>query len=323
MHKPYLYAGCDISADWVDLACGLGPQLLRNAPATHRRFANTAAGHCQLISYLRKSGALIRVVVEASGIYSLDFALALHEADGVEIMLVNPRAAKDYRRAQMHRSKSDELDAAVLCDYALRMPFVVWQPPEEAAIELRQLARRIADLTVERAREKNRLHAAKVSRTSSAVVVNDIEVNLRHLNRRIDELVRQALKVVRRSTRLTSACRHLTSVRGIAAKSAVLLMGELMTLPREMAVREWVSYAGLDVRQHRSGRTVAERPRTREGGQRPHPPSALHARPRGGATGAACRRVLRAPRRAGEAEDGSSRGGDAEAVARDLWHAQT
>ena len=54
------------------------------------------------------------------------------------------------------------------------MPFSAWEPPEEDAGELRQLARRIADLTVERAREKNRLHAAQASRTTSAAVINDI-----------------------------------------------------------------------------------------------------------------------------------------------------
>jgi transposase len=157
--------------------------------------------------------------------------------------------------------KTDEIDAAVLCDYALRMPFTPWRPPDGDAGELRQLARRIADLTVERAREKNRLRTARATRTTSAVVTNDIAVNLRHLDRRIDEMVRQALKVVARSARLLEAYGHLTSVRGIAEKSAVLLLGELLCLPEEMSVREWVAYAGLDVRQHRSGRSVEARPR--------------------------------------------------------------
>jgi transposase len=104
-------------------------------------------------------------------------------------MVLNPRAAKDYRRAHMHRSKTDEIDAAVLCDYARRMPFSAWEPPKDEAVALRQLTRRIAELTVERAREKNRLHAAGASRRRCAVVVNDIEVNLRHLERRIEEMV--------------------------------------------------------------------------------------------------------------------------------------
>ena len=93
------------------------------------------------------------------------------------------------------------------------------------------------------------------------MVTNDIEVNLRHLQRRIDGMVRQALKVVAGSERLSKAYGHLASVRGIAEKSAVELLGELLCLPEGMTVREWVAHAGLDVREHRSGRSVEARPR--------------------------------------------------------------
>ena len=256
MHNSYLYTGVDVSADWLDAA----RQHADSAPE-HRRFANTAHGHAALRQWLTEAGQSVRVVTEASGVYGIDLALTLHGADSIEVMVLNPRAAKDYRRAHMHRSKTDAIDAAALCDYGRRMPFVAWEPPEVDAVELRQCARRIADLTVERARERNRLHAAQASRTTSAVVTNDIEVNLRHLDRRIDEMVRQALKLIAESTRLASAYEHLTSVKGIAAKSAVLLLGELLCLPAGMSVREWVAYAGLDVRQHRSGRSVEARPR--------------------------------------------------------------
>lgn len=263
MRNTPLLAGVDVSADTLDAARLLadGSRSDGSHAPEHRRFANTPAGHAALVRWLTEARRPARVVMEASGVYGIDLALALHEAEGVGVMVLNPRAAKDYRRAHMHRSKTDEVDAAVLCDYALRMPFTPWEPPASDAVELRQLARRIAELTVERAREKNRLHAAQASRTTSAVVINDIGVNLRHLDRRVDEMVRQAQRVVARSPRLAAAYGHLTSVRGIAAKSAVQLLGELLCLPEGMSVREWVAYAGLDVRQHRSGRSVEERPR--------------------------------------------------------------
>ena len=134
-------AGCDVGKDQLDAVCRVGGQAEK-----HRRFANTAAGHQKLIAWLLKEGAPARVVVEASGIYSLDLALALYEADGIEIMVANPRALKDYRRATMERSKTDKVDAAVICDYAMRMRFVPWQPPEREVFELQQIARRIQAL---------------------------------------------------------------------------------------------------------------------------------------------------------------------------------
>jgi len=141
------------------------------------------------------------------------------------------------------------------------MPFEPWEPPEEAARELRAITRRIQALTVERAREKNRLHAHQASRMASAVVTNDIEVNLRHLTRRIDELTRQATKVLRQCDDLQSAYGRLVSIPGIARKSAILLLGELAFLPKDMSVRQWVAYAGLDPKRHVSGTSVEQRER--------------------------------------------------------------
>ena len=250
-----VYVGIDVSADWIDVTRETLPDR-----RTCQRFDNDGPGHTRLCRWLAAEGRPVRVAVESSGAYSFDLAVALHEADRLEVMVLNPRAAKDYRRAHMHRSKTDAVDAAVLCDYARRMPFRAWSPPSAAVVELRSIARRIADLAVETARERNRLHAARASRATSPVVVNDIEVNLRHLERRTDEMVRQAVKLVESHIRLRRAYGHLTSVRGIAAKSAVQLLGELLVLPEGMSAREWVAYSGLDVREYQSGRSVERRP---------------------------------------------------------------
>ncbi len=74
-------------------------------------FANTAVGHQKFVRWATKGGHSARVCLEATGIYSLEFALALHEAKRVELMVVNPRAIKDFARASMQRAKTDAVDA--------------------------------------------------------------------------------------------------------------------------------------------------------------------------------------------------------------------
>ena len=69
-------------------------------------------------------------------------------------MIANPRAAQQFREAAMRRSKTDELDAASLCDYAERMPFEAWEPPEAVSVELRAITRRIQALTAKGAPER-------------------------------------------------------------------------------------------------------------------------------------------------------------------------
>ncbi len=197
-----------------------------------------------------------RVVVESTGIYSLDVALALYRTPGVSVMVANPRSLKDFARASMLRSKNDPIDAASTLEYAIRMPFVPWEPPSREVLEVRAMSRRISALTVERTREKNRLHAMQASEESSRFVVNDIEVNIRHLDRRIDGLTREAQKVIHENPEAARLFRLLVSVKGIAATSAVQILPELLVLPTGMSPRQWVAHAGLDPMEYKSGSSV-------------------------------------------------------------------
>src|ERR1700737_3452028 len=88
------------------------------------RFANSAGGHKKFIRWATKGARPVRVCLEATGIYSLEFALALHHAKNVEVMVVNPRAIKDFVRACMQRAKTDAVDAGGILDYSNRMAFV-------------------------------------------------------------------------------------------------------------------------------------------------------------------------------------------------------
>src|SRR5262249_23893373 len=94
-------AGIDVSKDVLDVAVRRDECGLEGA-----RFANDAAGHKKLSGWLTKGGRAVRVVLESTGTYSLDGALALHRARGV-IMVANPRAIKKFADALMQRSKTD------------------------------------------------------------------------------------------------------------------------------------------------------------------------------------------------------------------------
>jgi len=80
-------------------------------------FANTTVGHQKFVRWATKGGHSARVCLEATGIYSLEFALALCEAKRVELMMVNPRAIKDFAGASMQRAKTDAVDAGVMLDF--------------------------------------------------------------------------------------------------------------------------------------------------------------------------------------------------------------
>src|SRR5438093_11613240 len=77
-----------------------------------KTFPNTAAGHQAVIRHLSCPGRTVRVVLESTGLYGLDLALALQRAQ-LEVMVANPRAVRHFAQALMQRSKNDRLDAGV------------------------------------------------------------------------------------------------------------------------------------------------------------------------------------------------------------------
>ena len=61
-----------------------------NQKFVHRSFENRASGDKELVGWLQKRKGPVQVSLEATGVYSLDLALALHEAEKIEVAVLNP-----------------------------------------------------------------------------------------------------------------------------------------------------------------------------------------------------------------------------------------
>jgi transposase len=230
-----------------------------------REFPNTREGHQAVLHFLERAGRPVRVAMESTGLYGLDLALCLHQA-GVAVMVANPRAVRHFAHALLERSKNDQLDAAVLREYAARMPFVAWRPPSASALKLVAVARRLEALTDMMAAEKNRRHAASLSQALPAIIRRDVERSIQTQQRAIDRLTRAAQEFVLSDPGLARRFELLLSIPGVAATSAVHLLAELTLLPADMEVRQWVAYAGLDPRQYTSGTSVHKKVRISKAG---------------------------------------------------------
>lgn len=233
-----------------------------------QRFANTAAGHRALVHTLTRGGKRVRVCMEATGLYGLDLALALCEQKQLEIMVANPRAVRHFAQAMMQRSKNDQLDAVVLREFAARMPFTPWSRPSKNTLALWAIARRLQALTGLCTAEKNRRHAAGISQAIPASVRRDIARSLRFHERAMKQLRQQALQCIAADAQLQRRYQLLRSVPGIGEISAVQTLAELMLLPEDRDVRQWVAYAGLDPRQYSSGTSVRKYTRISKVGNR-------------------------------------------------------
>ena len=239
--------GIDISNDVFDATLQRGDRVI------HRQFSNTPAGYRQFIQWALQRATLARVCQEATGIYHLQLALALDRHPQIELMIVNPCAARRFIQAHMVRAKTDAIDADGLLLYLQRMPFRAWSAPREQVLQLQSLAHRMSQLDKEITRERCRLHAARRAGPHTRCVQQDIQAHLKQLQRRLDSMKSRASQLIGSDQQLAEDARLIDTAPGFAELSATKLVAELSALPDDMTPAQWVAHAGLDPRPCESG----------------------------------------------------------------------
>jgi len=246
--------GIDVSNDVFDAAMCSAGKIVK------RRFANTPSGHRQFMAWALRRAHLARVCLEATGIYHLQLALAIHRHPDIELMVVNPCAARRFAEAQMIRAKTDVIDADGLLQYVQRMRFHAWHAPREEVLQLQSLTHRIVQLDKELARERSRLHAACRAGAHTRLVQQDIQSHMKQIKQRVECMKAKAMDVILSDPLLADDVRIVDTAPGFAALSATKLLAELSALPDDMRPTQWVAHAGLDPRACESG-TSLHRPR--------------------------------------------------------------
>jgi len=248
------YAGIEVSMK--ELLVGVS----RNGKdVTTRTFTNTAAGHKQIARHLARKGRTTRVAIECTGVYSIDLGMALSSYDGIELMMANPRSVRDYARALLRRSKNDKEDTLVLVEYAKNMPFRRYIPPSETALKLRSISRQVNAFINQITQDKNRLHATLLDSTASKLVAKTLKKAIRDTEKLVSKLEAAAIELIQSDPELNHKFELLITVKGIAERSGIRILGELACLPEGLDPRQLTAMAGLDPVVYKSGQSVNKR----------------------------------------------------------------
>jgi transposase len=241
--------------------------VIRHKGKNHkaRTFNNTPDGHAKIVKALSAKKGELKICLEATGIYHFDLAVALNYAN-LMLMVVNPKAAKHYFEALMTRSKTDQVDAGILAQYAETMPFNKWCMPAEKTLQLQAFSRKIAALTKLKTQMKNQLHALSSTNSVPEIILEETHDSIAFFEDQIQRLKDHALTLINSDEHLQRSLGLITSIKGVADTSAIQLLGELLILPKDMNNRQWVAFAGLDPRHHQSGTSVSKKPRISKAG---------------------------------------------------------
>jgi len=258
------YVGIDVSAKELVVSI-LGAEDKSNQSKV---FDNTATGYRKLIKHLQPKKYQSRVCMEATGVYHFDVAVALSKINNIELMVLNPKVASNFAKSLSTKSKTDAIDAITLGEYAKRMKFVPWRCPSVDELNVRSYARQLARLTQHKSKLKNQLHALKSSQTEPKEVIRVQEKTIVFYDKEIEKLEAVAIKFIATNKLLNSRFELLLSIKGVAKKSAIQLLGELSVLPSDMGKKQWVAHAGLHPVHCQSGSSINKKPYISRAGNR-------------------------------------------------------
>jgi transposase len=250
MKQELVYVGVDIAKRYLDAAMG-------NAK---RRFSNDAVGHRELMKWVKQLSAPVQVICESSGGYERALVQALARAR-VKISLVQANRVRQFARAAGILAKTDRIDAEVLCEFAKVMrPQTVTAArlEQERLRELESQRRHLTHLLVMEQNRGARLSDASVQRLNRSLI--------NQIKKQIDQLDLFIKRHIDQSHELSAKAAKLTSISGVGARTAALLLAQLPELG-QLNRREVAALVGVAPFNRDSGKMRGKR--TIYGGRRP------------------------------------------------------
>jgi transposase len=242
--------GIDISK--ADFHCC----LMQGERNSARSFPNNPSGYRQLQSWLRNRRSVdVHACMEATGAYWLGVAKALYE-NGATVSVVNPASTVHFARSLLQRTKTDQVDAAMLARFCRERRPEAWQPPAPETLEIRALENYRKELIDERVRRKQIIEDVPVGAHLRAMH----ERHLQALDEAIEQTEAEMRRVVKADSLMTAQVAALEAIKGIGFLSAVAIVAKL-PVERLRNGKAAAAYAGLAPAERQSGTSVHGKPR--------------------------------------------------------------
>jgi transposase len=210
-----------------------------------------------LSCWLRELPAGALLVMEATNTYH-ELLATLAAAQGLQVVVLDPRRSWHYARAIGQRGKADRPDARLLARYGAHewRKLRPWQPPTEGNARLAKLLARRA-----------KLMRAKVALGQSLSTVAELRALCAQTQRALQRMIeRLDLLIVKAAQEAEFAPLHrlLQSIVGVGPLVAAQLTQALTRMPWERC-ESFIAHTGLDPRPQDSGKHRGRRRITKHG----------------------------------------------------------
>lgn len=261
MSKTTFYVGVDVGQE--ELAVALEGSKVRS-------FKHTVAGIGKMVVWvkgLNLDGAP-HFCLESTGVYGYSLASCLTVKFGMAVSIINAAQISSFARAQLRRTKTDQVDAQVILNFAQTQHPPLWQPETKVIRHLYHLVVTSDKLPQTLRQWSNRDHSHKYV-DDLPPIIKKMHRNLqRTLKRQITAIEKEIEKLIQDDPQLKQQIQLLCSIPGIAIKSASRIMAYGRRALVERNRRAIVAHAGLAPAQKQSGISIHGKSRIAKQGDR-------------------------------------------------------
>ncbi len=254
MNKSIFYVGIDVGCEelWVSVA-GAKP----------KKFLHSQKGIQALYAWSLKKGDQneIYFCMEATGVYSMSVANLLLEKHQALVSIVNPAQIKTFARMQMRRSKTDQIDAEIIRNYAETQSPPLWKPTSKQLQQLNALVTQADAIKESLGRWHNRHHA----QTFVPALPDEVKKSQRSIERSLETQLKKIEAAIKNlcasESTLAQQVALLTTIPGVADQTAVKLLAYGQNWLTDKSAKALTAHAGLAPQHHQSGSSINRKSR--------------------------------------------------------------
>jgi len=251
------YIGIDVAKNHLDVHC------LPTGRA--KRFSNESSGWESLLVWLSESSPAL-ICLEATGGYEQPLVNFLQQRE-LSVAVINPRQIRDFARALNQLAKTDAIDARVIALFGQRIHPLETPRLDENRHKLKSLVARRRQVQGMIARE-----SCRRQQTLDGTVETMIDEVIALYRRQLKQLDGEILRLTQSDRVMSERVELLTSVPGVGATTAAVLVAELPELG-ELNRQQIARLVGLAPTNRDSGTL---RGRRTIGGGRTHVRNAIY-----------------------------------------------
>lgn len=261
MSKNVFYVGIDVGQEEL-VVCMEG--------CKPRGFKHNTMGIRKMLEWNRKMACdtELHFCLEATGVYGYSLATSLVSRFGVRVSIVNPAQIASFAKAQLRRTKTDNIDARVILAFAQSQHPPCWKPESKTQRQLCHLVTQADRLRRMLRQLSNRDHSFKYVPDLPEEVKKSQRSLRRSIERQLANIEKAIEKLRSEDEELKEQVDLLCSIPGIASLSATRILAYSKNIIEERDPKALTAHAGLAPSQKQSGISIRGKSRIAKQGDR-------------------------------------------------------